>query len=127
MVQNSPLIKFLGRVSDQQLRQWYQRARALIFPVEEEDFGIIAVEAQGFGKPVVAFYSGGAKETVVEGKTGIFFRQPSVESLTEALERFEKERFDPQTIHHWATRFSKENFKNKIKKFVDEKLNARVA
>jgi len=126
MVQGKPGVKFLGRVSDQELKRWYRQCRALIFPVEKEDFGMIAVEAQGYGKPVIALWSGGAKETVVEGKTGIFFHQPTVAALTKALLKFEKEEenFNPAVIHRWARRFSKENFQRKIKKLVKEKLNA---
>jgi len=121
-----PFIKVLGRVSDQELKKWYQRCRAVIFPVEKEDFGIVPLEGQGYGKPIIALWSGGAKETIREGKTGIFFNQPSAKGLMSALQKFEKEEknFDPQAIYRWSKQFSKENFKKKIKKFIGEKLNA---
>ena len=69
LAQKSSLIKILGSISDEKLFSLYRSCKALVFPVEQEDFGIVPVEAQGFGKPVVALRSGGAKETVLDKKT----------------------------------------------------------
>jgi glycosyltransferase involved in cell wall biosynthesis len=103
-----PTVKFAGRVSDAELMAWYGRARLVLFP-QVEDFGLVAVEAQACGAPVVARRDGGAVETVVEGVTGRFFGEPTVEALLEAIavcpdqcaqacranaERFSAERFD---------------------------------
>lgn len=118
--EKSRLIKVLGRVSEKKLSQLYQQARALIFPAEKEDFGIVPLEAQGYGKPVIALSSGGVKETVIEGKTGLLFSRPTVSSLVEAIKRFEKEeaRFQPEQIRAWAENFSPQEFEKKIKKTV---------
>jgi len=115
-----PNIKVVGHVSDQELGKYYQSAKAFIFPVEEEDFGIAPIEAQAYGKPVIALWSGGTKETVIEGKTGIFFKEPTVDSLKKAILKFEKEqkKFDPQVIRKWAENFSKERFKKQIKELI---------
>ena len=79
-------VEFLGRVPDEQLRSLYQRARLFVFP-QIEDFGIVALEAQACGTPVVARRAGGALETVLEGRTGSFFDEPNAEALLEAAEK----------------------------------------
>lgn len=123
LVARYPSVKYLGRITDAELKKQYTQCRAVIFPVQEEDFGIVPIEAASFGKPVVAYYSGGAKETVKEGETGVFFKKPGVEALKKAILRFEKEEkgFDSQRIRNWAKGFSKERFKKEIKEFVKEK------
>jgi glycosyltransferase involved in cell wall biosynthesis len=103
-----PTVRFAGRVSDAELMTWYGRARLVLFP-QVEDFGLVAVEAQACGAPVVARRDGGAVETVVEGVTGRFFGEPTVEALLKAIaacpdqcaqacranaERFGPEKFD---------------------------------
>lgn len=100
---------FLGRVSDDELRGVYSNAKALLFP-GMEDFGIVPVEAQASGVPVVAFGKGGALETVVDGQTGTFFTQATSASLCEAIEHFEKVQWDGARCRINAKRFSKENF-----------------
>jgi glycosyltransferase involved in cell wall biosynthesis len=97
-------IRFLGRVSADKLKHLYSHCRALIFP-SDEDFGIVPIEAQACGGPVIAFKSGGALETVVENETGIFFPHQTVDSLCEAMVRFEKMKFDPTRIRQNALRF----------------------
>lgn len=82
-------VRFVGRIDDEALRRLYRRAGVLIHP-QVEDFGIAAVEAQACGLPVVAFGAGGALETVVEGTTGAFFREPTPESVIEAAARAPK-------------------------------------
>lgn len=98
-----------GNVSDAELRDLYAGARALLFP-GVEDFGIVPVEAQAAGTPVIAFGAGGALETVVDGETGLFFREPTVESLCNAIEEAESRRWDASACRANAERFSKANF-----------------
>lgn len=82
-------VRFVGRVDDEALRRLYRRAAVLIHP-QVEDFGIAAVEAQACGLPVAAFRAGGALETVIENKSGVFFDEPSVASLVEAIAKAPK-------------------------------------
>ncbi|MCX7940412.1 MAG: glycosyltransferase, partial [Endomicrobia bacterium] len=116
-----PNIEFLGWQDNESLRYYYQNAKALIFPTEE-DFGIVPVEAQACGCPVIAYGKGGAKETVVDGETGIFFDRQDANSLIDALFRFEKVKFDRNVIRNNALRFSKENFLERFKSFVENFL-----
>jgi glycosyltransferase involved in cell wall biosynthesis len=102
-------IVFLGRVSDDELRGVYSNAKALLFP-GMEDFGIVPVEAQASGVPVIAFGKGGALETVVDGRTGTFFREATPDSLCDAIMDFEKNHWDEECCRFNAKRFSKENF-----------------
>lgn len=102
-----------GRVSDDELRGIYANAKALIFP-GVEDFGIVPVEAQASGIPVIAFGKGGALETVRDGETGVFFETPTVESLCEGLETFESAKWDSEKCKMNARKFSHEEFINKM-------------
>ena len=116
-------ITFTGRISDGEVKDYLQKCRALIF-CAEEDFGIIPVEAQAAGRPVIAFGKGGALETVQDGKTGVFFSEQTDESLVEALDRFEKLEadgaFKSEAISAWAKKFSAERFRIEFKNAVDE-------
>lgn len=110
-------IKFTGRISDSEVKAYLQKCRALIF-CAEEDFGIIPVEAQACGRPIIAFGKGGALETVVNEKTGVFFEEQSVGSLVKAIEEFEKldkeNTFNPKKIREHAEKFSAENFRKNL-------------
>jgi len=117
-----PNIEFLGRQGDRELSDLYAGCRALIFP-GEEDFGIVPLEAASAGRPTIAFRGGGAFETVIEDKTGVFFNEHSVGSLKQAVERFQSQKFDKTLIRDHALKFGKEVFIGKIKSFVEEKLN----
>lgn len=122
-----PTIKFFGAVEDKKLAEIYKHCKALIFPALNEDFGITPVEAMSFGKPVIALAQGGVLESVVDGKTGLFFKKPSVESLVKAIKKLKSLTFKPEDCIKQAKKFSKERFKKEIKEFVKEKLkNARV-
>lgn len=114
-----PTIRFLGRVSGEELAQLYARCKALIFP-GREDFGIAPLEAQASGRPVIAYAAGGALETIVEGKTGLFFHSQTPEALAEAVLEFERRAadFDPAAIRRNAERFDVKNFQNKMWLFV---------
>ncbi|MDG5814077.1 glycosyltransferase [Chitinispirillales bacterium ANBcel5] len=113
-------IEFLGYVPSPQLSDLLSKARAFVFSAEE-DFGIVNVEAQASGIPVIAFGRGGALETVVEGKTGLFFRNQTVESLMEKVHEFlaTEDSFDPQQIRKNAERFPRSRFETEFKQFVD--------
>jgi glycosyltransferase involved in cell wall biosynthesis len=123
-------VRFLGRVSDAELDDLYARCRALVYP-QLEDFGMIAVEAQAAGKPVIAFGQGGAAETVVgpndsagRTPTGLFFSQPTPQSLAAAVEAFEElePKLEPHAIRANAERFSLENFRAGIGREIDRVL-----
>ncbi len=116
-------IELLGHQPFEVVRDYMRRARAFVFAAEE-DFGIAPVEAQACGKPVIAYGRGGALETVLENKTGIFFKEQTVESLIEAVNVFEKDedRFDCNEIRKNAERFSKERFKREFREFVEKAM-----
>ena len=120
-------IEFLGEITDEEKDKLMAGAKAFVFASEDEDFGIVPVEAMMSGTPVIAHRSGGVLETVVEGKTGIFFDEFSVESLNNAIKRFETLRraqsmFDSAKIKQHAQKFSKERFEKEVKEFVESKL-----
>lgn len=112
-------IRFLGKVSDGKLRHLYTEAKALIFP-QEEDFGIVPLEAQACGTPVIAYARGGALETV---KEGVFFYEQSPEAIREAVIRFESKQFDPHSLRQEALRFDKTAFKTKIKQAIEDAIH----
>ncbi len=106
-----------GNVTDAQLRDLYARARALIFP-GVEDFGIVPVEAQAAGTPVIAFGVGGARETVVAGETGLFFDEQTVDSLCGVIESFEARTWSADACRRNAARFSKDAFCTALRRIV---------
>jgi len=145
-------VEFVGRVDDAELASLYRRARALIHP-QHEDFGLVAVEAQAAGRPVIAFGQGGALDTVrplanpifdgdansdsdtnalaltrsqIGAPTGIFFDEASPRSLALAIERFEKNeaRFEPDEIRRWAARFSPSRFDAALDQEISATLDA---
>jgi len=116
----TPNVKLMGHQTDEAVSSLLSQARAFIFAAEE-DFGIVPVEAQASGTPVIAFGKGGACETVIAGKTGIFFEEQTVQSLVNAMHNFEKLVFDPVQIKAHAETFNKERFKREFKTFVEHK------
>ena len=114
-------IRFLGGLSQQELRPIYQRCQALLLP-GVEDFGIVPVEAQACGRPVVAFAEGGALESVRDGETGVFFSESSPEALSDAIDRVSSLRFNRNAVRSWALGFSRQRFKDSVKTYIDEKL-----
>jgi glycosyltransferase involved in cell wall biosynthesis len=116
-------IELLGYQEDDVLKDYMKRAKAFVFAAEE-DFGIVPVEAQACGTPVIAYGKGGALETVVENKTGLFFYRQDIDSLIECVEKFEKiyEKFDFKEIRKNSERFSVERFKKEFFEFVKDKL-----
>jgi glycosyltransferase involved in cell wall biosynthesis len=117
-------IRVIGQVSDEELPELYRHARALVFP-GEEDFGITPLEAQACGRPVIALGRGGALETVTP-KTGIFFSDPTEESLVSAMHRFNafERDFDPATARHQAASFSLQRFQNGLRAEVEAMLRS---
>lgn len=111
--------EFLGFVPDEDLPHLYQGARAFVFP-QEEDFGIAPLEAAASGKATIAYAAGGARETIIDGKTGVFFEDQRVSSLMDAIERFEDLHFDPLAIRAHADRFSRERFLQEMDHFVQD-------
>ena len=116
-------IEILGYKSFNILKYYMQRAKAFVFAAEE-DFGIIPVEAQACGTPVIAYGKGGVTETVIENKTGIFFKKQNVDNIIEAIKEFEnkEDKFDFYEIRKNAEKFSKEKFKINFKNFINNKL-----
>jgi len=102
-------IEFLGWQSDDSIRALYQQCRCLVFP-GEEDFGIVPVEAQACGRPVVAYAKGGALETIVDGQTGVFFHEQTPDALNEAVQQCAAIEWDQERIRKNAERFSNEEF-----------------
>ncbi|HEX4838875.1 MAG TPA: glycosyltransferase [Rhabdochlamydiaceae bacterium] len=113
-------VELLGFQSNEILRKYLGRARAFIFAAEE-DFGIAPVEAQASGTPVIAYGKGGLLESVIENQTGIFFKEQTRSSLIEAVDRFEKMKFDSRLIRCNAERFNEMRFKKEFKQFVEDK------
>lgn len=111
-----PNIEFLGNLTDSELVKYYRKCVALVFP-GKEDFGLTVIEAQSFGKPVIAFGAGGVRETVVDKKTGLFFFPQTEAALTEKIKEFKKIRFDPKDCREQAKKFDIKNFK---KRFLQE-------
>lgn len=114
-------ITFLGHLPAGQVENYLSRARAFVF-CAEEDFGIVNVEAQASGIPVIAFGRGGALETVIDGKTGLFFYKHTVESLKSSIKDFlsKEHRFDPAEIRKNALRFPRSRFEKEFEAFVNE-------
>lgn len=114
-----PTVRFVGKVTDEELVAYYADCKALIFP-GEEDFGLVMVEAQILGKPVIAYRGGGAVEIVKEGKTGMFFNKQTRESLVEVLKSFNEHDYNSQVCRTNGEKFSKEKFQREILSFVEK-------
>jgi len=119
-------VKFMDFAEEKELLKLYKDCKALIFPVSEEDFGIVPVEAMAHGKPVIALRSGGVTETVIGGKTGVFFDEPTVASLTKAIEQFDQLAISSDDCVKQAQKFSKKRFQREFRQFVGEKYRDRI-
>jgi len=119
-------VTFLGEVADEDLPFIYHNARALVFPAEDEEFGIVPVEAMGYGIPVIAYRSGGVIETVIEGTTGVFFDELTVASVGNAIKYFDKSIYRSDAVlksvrsacKKQASNFSKERFEKEIREYI---------
>ena len=115
-----PNIRFLGYRPDDEVRGQMARCRALIFP-GEEDFGITPLEAMAAGRPVVAYGAGGALDTIADGLTGLYFHEPTPESLAEAVQRLERHTFDPAILRQNAAQFGRERFCRELDAVLSQK------
>ncbi|MBU1151841.1 glycosyltransferase [Patescibacteria group bacterium] len=115
-------IDFLGYVSDEKLQELYSECEALIFP-QVEDFGIIPLEAMASGKPVIAYKEGGALDTIIENKTGIFFTEQNSNNLKKAVQEYldNKQKFSKQEIIEHAKEFDTETFQKNLINFLEDK------
>lgn len=114
-------VEVLGYVSREKLKDYLQKAKAFVFNAVE-DFGILPVEAQSTGTPVIALDKGGVKETVISGKTGLFFSKSEVEDIIKAILSFEKEKYDALEIRENALRFSEKRFLKEYSSFIEQKI-----
>lgn len=114
-----PTVEFLGRVDDTDLPRYYSECRAFVFP-QEEDFGIVAIEAMASGRPILAYRGGDIIEHLEEGKMGLFFDRQTPEAIIAAVGRFRDEEYDPEFIRGKALRFDKRIFQEKIRNRVED-------
>ncbi len=121
-----PTIQFAGRIDKQRLRRELARCRAVLFP-GEEDFGLVPIEAQASGRPVLAFAGGGALETVSAGETGEFFDQPTTGALIAALQAFDAGSYDPEVLVENAQGYSHRRFDRQFTRFIDKVCNRAPA
>lgn len=112
-------IEWVFDASDSEKRALYGRSRAYLMP-QEEDFGLTPVEAMACGTPVIAYGRGGALETVLPGRTGVFFEAQTVGALRSAIADFERLELDPRVIRARAEEFDKELFKKRFEEFALE-------
>lgn len=118
-----PTVRFLGRVSTEEIVRLMQGCRAFLFP-GLEDFGIAPVEAMACGRPVIAYAGGGVLDTVVPGVTGEFFHEQSVDALAQVLSDFDPARYDPAACRARAEEFDTEVFKHKLLAFVERVMSS---
>lgn len=111
-------VEFVGEVSDQEKIELMKGAKAFIFASEDEDFGITPVEAMGCGTPVIAYRSGGVKETVLEGKSGLFFDQLTVDGLKNRLNEYGRKKWDIDSCVKRAEEFGVEEFQGKLRSLI---------
>ena len=118
-------IEFLERVDDAELAGYYAHAKAFIFP-QEEDFGIVAIEAMASGRPIIAYRGGDIIEHVEDKKTGIFFDEQTPETLSQAVLEFNKYKFDSYYIRKQSEKFDREIFKRKIKDYIEKEFEKHM-
>ncbi len=116
-----PTVTFRSNVTDDELPALYASAKALLFPAHE-DAGIVPLEAQASGTPVIAYGEGGALDTVTPEVTGLFFDEQTTASLTDALKKFSQWQYNPETIRNHAKKFSSEHFRKRISAEVQRTL-----
>lgn len=117
-------VTFLGRRSDEEVVRYMQHCKALIFP-GIEDFGITPLEVNACGRPIIAYHEGGALDTVVAEKTGLFFEEQLVDSLSVMIRRFDQYDWNPESIRQHAEKFSEDLFIKRLQSSIDGLLRAR--
>ncbi|MBI4080291.1 MAG: glycosyltransferase [Candidatus Levybacteria bacterium] len=120
-----PTVEFLGEVSDGEKSGLMRGAKAFLFASEDEDFGIVPVEAMAHGTPVIAYRSGGVKESVIDGKTGVFFDELTDESLSKAIKKFQMVYFNSKVCQKQAEKFGKKRFQEEIEQFIARAIKER--
>lgn len=111
-------VEFVGKVGDKELAQLYKNAKAFIAAQKDEDFGMTVLEANAWGHPVIAYRGGGYLETVIPGKTGMFFNQLTVDNLVSTLRQFDTNKWDRPAIAKYAQKFSKGRFEKEMLEFI---------
>jgi glycosyltransferase involved in cell wall biosynthesis len=120
-----PTVRFVGRVDDFAMRKLYADCKAFILP-SEEDFGIAPLEAMASGRPVIAYGRGGVLDTVVPGKTGLFFAEQTAESVAEVLHGFDACAFNPYEIRRHVEQFDSVNFRARFRQHVETEIHGRT-
>ena len=110
-------VSFEGWLSDEEVREHYRKCKAFVFP-GEEDFGLTPIEANACGTPVIAYRKGGVTESIVDGRTGVFFEEQSEESLVEAVEKLGKMELDAGACREQSLKFDTEVFRKEFEGFV---------
>lgn len=116
---SGPTIEFLGFRPDREIQELYRNCLALIFPTPDEDFGLVPLEANAHGVPVISHRSGGVLETMLEGKTAIFYNENTPDSLVQALHHYIVLKWSPEDCIKNAQRFGKERFQKEFKELID--------
>jgi glycosyltransferase involved in cell wall biosynthesis len=119
-------VRFLGRCTDDEIRTLYRRSSVVMLP-GEEDFGIVPVEAQACGRPVVAYARGGALETVIPGQTGVLVEEATPEAFAAGLRQTIDQRLDPESIRHHAERFGRKRFGDEMDALIKDTLSGQQA
>ena len=117
-------VEFLDRVPDEKLAELYGKAQAVIFPVHE-DAGIVPLESQACGTPVIALKKGGVLDTIIDGQTGIFFKEQTAASLCAAINTFKQKTFSPEIIRSHAEQFSSARFRTSLQSIVEDAFRKR--
>lgn len=118
-----PNVEFLGFVSEEEKNKLYAGAKGFLALATDEDFGMTLVESMAAGTPVIAYRGGGYLETVLEGKTGMFFDKPTAASLIDAIKKFEKKKFKEADCKKQAAKFSKQRFEKEIRSFIEKRIS----
>lgn len=121
-----PTVEFLGRVPEEELPRYYAECRGFVFP-QEEDFGIVAIEAMASGRPLIAYRGGDIVEHMIEGQMGVYLDEQTSDAIVDAVARFDEHQYHPDFIRQQALRFDKEQFKATIKNHVEQALQEHLA
>lgn len=117
-----PTVEFLDFVADEALAKLYGGAEALLYPVEDEDLGMVPIEAMAHGTPVIAHASGGPLETVIDGTTGIFFNDLSIQGMIDAIKKCKQQKFSAELIWKHAQKFDQAHFTKGIQQVISSQV-----